>query len=470
VSAAASVPPAPSPRSSAERFPRSFWTANGTELLERGAYYSMASFVVIYLGRLGMGKYWPSTLNSLLWGLVYFLPILSGTIADNIGFRKSLLWAFVLLAAGYFLMGSPVWIGGAQLADKATDTVTAAPWIGVSVMGAILLIGVGGSIVKPCISGTVQKTAGSRATLAFGIFYTIINVGSLVGRGTAYLVRTRSTLASIFAVAMVAATAAFFTVLALYASPDAPAKADAQAPARPRRTVGQILLDMVLVLRNPKFTLLLLAYSGFTFLYAQVYNVMPLYLEKVLEPKPPVDIYTMANPLTIVFFQLLVTRRFGKLKPIVSIVVGTIIISVSMIINVVPVFLSGGPRTTVLGLLPVGSLFIVMTVALVAMGELFASARIYEYFGALAPKGQEGLFLGYANLPLAIGALTGGPVGALIFNKVMLRGAVKLPGGLYDLDAAHAAMGWAILLGVGMVSAVCLWRYHVWVSQTVSET
>jgi len=31
-------------------FPRSFWTANLTELFERGAYYAMASFVVMGLG------------------------------------------------------------------------------------------------------------------------------------------------------------------------------------------------------------------------------------------------------------------------------------------------------------------------------------------------------------------------------------------------------------------------------------
>ena len=70
------------------KFPTVFWTANVTELFERAAYYSMASFVVIYLGQLGLGAYWPSNLNSVLWTLVYFLPILSGTIADQVGFRK----------------------------------------------------------------------------------------------------------------------------------------------------------------------------------------------------------------------------------------------------------------------------------------------------------------------------------------------------------------------------------------------
>ena len=82
-------------------FPKSFWTANVTELFERAAYYSMASFVVIYLGQLGFGSYWPSFLSSsVLWFLVFFLPILSGSDRHQIGFRRALLIAFVLLAIG----------------------------------------------------------------------------------------------------------------------------------------------------------------------------------------------------------------------------------------------------------------------------------------------------------------------------------------------------------------------------------
>ncbi|MCL2822520.1 MAG: MFS transporter [Polyangiaceae bacterium] len=445
-------------------FPRSFWTANGTELLERGAYYAMASFVVIYLGRLGMGSYWPSNLNGLLWTLVYFLPILSGTIADYIGFRKALLGAFVLLAAGYTLMGAPVWFGGAELYEKATETFVAPSWIAICVAGAILLIGLGGSVIKPCISGTVQKTSGKRATLAFAIFYMVINIGSLFGRGIAYVVRTHSSLVWIFAVAAICSVAAFLVVLLIYRDPEK--EMGTVAEAKPRRSILQILIDMVTVLANPRFALFLLANSGFTFLYAQVYNVMPLYLEKVLEKSPPVDIYTMANPFTIVFFQLAITKMFGKLKPIVSIVIGTILISVSMVVNIVPLFMDGGSRATFADLLPIGSLFIVMTVACVAFGELFASARQYEYIGSLAPKGKEGLFLGYANLPMAIGALTGGPVGAFVFNEIMCRDSVKNADGLLDLNTTYASLGWGLLMGVGLISAALMWWYNRWITRT----
>ena len=442
-------------------FPRTFWTANVTELFERGAYYSMASFVVIYLGQLGMGDYWPSTLNALLWGLIYFLPILSGTIADHVGFKRSLILAFVLLGIGYLCMGSPVWTGVASLQSTvATDVTAGAPVFGM-VLAGIALIGIGGSIVKPCISGTVQKTAGTRATLAFAIFYMVINIGSLFGRGTGYAARTNFGLSAIFMVAMTCAVVALLTVLVLYVEPE---RTNYGASSiQPRRSVGRILLDMVLVLRNGRFALFLLVSSGFNFLYSQVYNVLPLYLKRVVETDPAVDLYTMANPFVIVFFQLLITRLFGKMKPIRSMIVGIVIISLSMVVNVIPIFISGGVRANLWNLLPVGSMIVILTVAMIAFGELFTSARTFEYIGALAPKGQEGLFLGYANLPIAIGALVGGPVGAFLFNEVMARDAIKLDNGLLELVPANAATGWLILMGVGLASAISMVLYNRWI-------
>ncbi len=520
------------------KFPTVFWTANVTELFERAAYYSMASFVVIYLGQLGLGDYWPSNLNGILWTIVYFLPILSGTIADQVGFRKSLLVAFVLLAAGYMLMGSPVWFGGAELSPVVKGQFTATPAVVGTIVAGILLIGLGGSVIKPCISGTVQKTSGTLATLGFAIFYMIINIGSLFGRGTAFVVRTRPdvllilavvavcavaaafltllvrwnvthrekpgtiakttlgafaiivtatagiawalklrptpelgagspALSYIFAVATVASVVAFFVVLLFYKEPPVAAN----TPAKPKRTPGRILLDMVLVLKNPRFALFLLVISGFFFLYNQVYNVMPLYVKRVVETSPAMDLYTAANPFVIVVFQLLVTSLFGKMKPVKSMIVGCVIIGVSMGINLWPLYADGGLRAPMADLLPIASIFIILTVGLIAFGELFTSPRMYEYIGALAPKGQEGLFLGYANLPLAIGSLTGGPVGAWIFNDIMAKGATTRPDGLLELNRAAATRGWLLLMAIGFLSAVSMWLFNRWVEkQEAKET
>jgi dipeptide/tripeptide permease len=514
-------------------FPRAFWTANVTELFERAAYYSMASFVVIYLGQLGFGAYWPSFLNStVLWGLVYFLPILSGTIADQIGFRRALLGAFVLLAIGYFFMGYPVWLGGSVLAPTIHKEVTVGSRDAFMVVAAILLIGIGGSIVKPCISGTVQKVSGARATLGFAIFYMVINIGSLFGRGTAFVVRSGSSvgtiltvvaictvaaaavvwlvywttkasrhrksvvlptiaftaivtvsavviallfssraaeragqdparLSYIFAVATVAAIVAFFVVLVSYREPTA----QAGAPAKPKKSAGKILLDMVLVLKSGRFTLYLIVMTGFYFIYNQVYNVLPLYVKRVVETDPAMDLYTAANPFVIVCFQLAISSAFGRIRPILSMTLGTVIIALAMLINIVPIYMAGGPQAVIANWLPLASVFIVMTVALIALGELFTSPRMYEYIGALAPKGQEGLFLGYANLPLALGAMLGGPVGAYIFNDVMAKGATTKADGLLELVPANNAEGWLILMGIGFASAASLWLFNLWLER-----
>jgi dipeptide/tripeptide permease len=517
-------------------FPGSFWTANVTELFERAAYYSMASFVVIYLGQLGFGESWPSFLNStVLWGLVYFLPILSGTIADQIGFRRALLIAFVLLSFGYLLMGYPVWFGGSVLAPTIGREVTASTRDIVAVVSAILLIGIGGSVIKPCISGTVQKTAGARATLGFAIFYMVINIGSLFGRGTAFVVRSGSgvgtvlmvvavcTLAAaglvslvywttktgrekisvwiptvgfflivvsaaaaiylvfssraaergtvvsaqlsyIFAVSAVASAVAFFVVLLAYREP----AAVPGTPAKPKRSVGRILADMVLVLGSLRFALFLVVMSGFFFIYNQVYNVIPLYAKRVVETNPAMDLYTAANPFMIVCLQLLISRTFGKMKPIRSMIFGTVIISIAMVINLLPLYTAGGIRAIAVNWLPIASVFIILTVALIALGELFTSPRMYEYIGALAPKGQEGLFLGYANLPLALGSMVGGPVGAYIFNRIMAKDAATLPNGLLELNQTQNMMGWLILMGIGLVSAAALWQFNRWIDQPAS--
>ena len=450
---------------SSERFPKIFWTANATELFERAAYYSMASFIVIYLGQLGLGTYWPAILNTLLWYLVYFLPVLSGTIADQVGYRRSLLFAFVLLAGGYFLMGYPVWLGGATLSPTIERGVSAGANVVVPAVFGILLIAIGGSFVKPCILGTAQKTAGARATLAFAIFYVVVNVGSLFGRAVAFVVRTRpgANLSLIFGVAVTMAVLALVVVSAFYRDVETVSRDRPQA--KPRRSMGEILLGMVRVLKNPRFVLFLAVSCGFFFLYNQVYVALPLYLKTVVEPSPAMDIYTMANPLVIVCFQLLVTKTFGRMRPIRSMIVGTVIIGLAMAINLVPIFVGADLRAPIWHWLPVGSLMVVTSIALGAFAELFTSARMYEYVGAMAPKGQEGLFLGYANLPLAFGSLLGGPVGALIFNEVMAKGATRRPDGLLDLVPSQNALGWMILMGVGLASALSMWLFNRWLEK-----
>ena len=123
------------------RFPGTFWAANVVELFERAAYYAVASFVVVYLHEtLNMAPTKATFLNgTLLWGLLYFLPILSGTLADKYGFKKSLGISFALLVLGYFIMGNVqnFWPWFARVSENPNYTIP--------IVIGIFFIGIGGS-------------------------------------------------------------------------------------------------------------------------------------------------------------------------------------------------------------------------------------------------------------------------------------------------------------------------------------
>lgn len=429
-------------------FPGTFWSANTIELVERAAYYAVASFVVIYLNEnLHMEPTFSTFLNgSVLWAIIYFLPILSGTIADNWGFRKSLVVAFALISLGYLVMGTVQRFWPAMM-GQAPELVNYT----LPVIVGLVLIGVGGSIVKPCISGTVQKTSGARSTLGFGIFYMVINIGSMAGRTVSYFVRVNFGIPAIFAyVATAFALAGLLLVLFVYQEPRY-----ADGLAAKKRSLGQALLGIVTVLKNPRFVFFLVVISGFWFMYVQIYNLIPLFLRHI-DKNAAVELYTIINPVMIVCFQILITKFASRWKPVKSIMIGVLITSAGMLVNLIPVF--WGPdrasRIELVGslALPFAGIFILLAIAAMAVGEMMASPRIYEYIGAIAPRGQEGLFLGYANLPVAIGSLIGSPLGGYMFTKCIQEPAAQ---GKPD----HAALMWTIAALMGVFSAAGLYLY-----------
>ncbi|MCL1894677.1 MAG: MFS transporter [Holophagaceae bacterium] len=450
-------------------FSANFWSANVIQIFERASYYGMASFVVIYLGQLGFGNYWPSLINSFLWGLIYFLPILSGAIADQIRFKRALLLAFVLLSFGYFALGYPIWFGGEVLAIVPGNEVTASLDSVIPVCLGVLFIGVGASLVRPSIAGTIQKTVGSRITLGFAIFFMIIQFGNLFGRIISYKVRNTSgfDLSSIFLVSMVATVAAFFLVVFLYKDTD---MARITTKMERYETIVNILLTIKKSLTDIRLVIFLIISSGFYMIFAQIYNLLPLYTKKTVELTPAMDIYTVANPIVIITFQLLITKIFVKFTPIKSIFIGTAIVGASMLVNIFPLYMAGGVTQLVNDIIPLGSIFIVMTVALIGFGEIFTSGRMWEYLATLAPKGQEGLYQGFANLPIALGSIVGGFLGAWLFNEIMCKNATELPNRLLQLDPRQACHGWIILACCGFVCAFSMFLYSRWIAKQISAT
>ncbi|MDI6698321.1 MAG: MFS transporter [Candidatus Saccharicenans sp.] len=434
------------------RFPRTFWTANTVELFERAAYYSMASFMVIYLKEvLGMSPTFATFLNgSLLWGLIYFMPIVSGTLADKYGYKRSLTVSFFMLFFGYLIMGNVQKFWPAVAGRSATGLDYTIP-----VVLAIVLIGLGGSIVKPCIAGTVQKTSGLYATLAFGIFYMVINIGSITGRGVSYFIRTNLGIPAIFTYASsVFILLGLLVVLFIYKEPEFVSDGLKDGQQVKKKSLKEAVLGIFIVLSNLKFVFFLVVIALFWFLYVQLYNLMPLFLRHI-DPNAPVELYTLANPLMIVCFQLLITRLVKRWTPVKSILLGVGVTTTGMLLNILPVLLFSdiSHRVSLVGLaIPVAGIFLLVSIASMAVGEMMASPRIYEYIGRIAPRGEEGLYLGYANLPVAIGSILGGPIGGALYQKHI---ASPLQAG----QSPHYIIIWATIAFLGVCSMAGLAIY-----------
>jgi predicted MFS family arabinose efflux permease len=103
--------------------------------------------------------------------------------------------------------------------------------------------------------------------------------------------------------------------------------------------------------------------------------------------------------------------------------------------------------------LPIGGIFILISIACMAFGEMFASPRIYQYIGAISPKGKEGLYLGYANLPIALGTIIGAPLGGFLFEKFISN---RAPNEIF----VSAPMMWGIVAFMGIISISGVYLYN----------
>jgi dipeptide/tripeptide permease len=151
-----------SPRNPWKSFPPTYWVVIMFEFFERGAYYGMMSFLSVYLtDNLHFAKESVGVIKGTIQPLLYFLPILSGAVADRFGFRRMLMVAFALLGGGYFL----------------TSQMTSYT----AVFLALVVMGFGAGIFKPIISGSIARTTDeSNSTLGFGIYYWSINLGAFL--------------------------------------------------------------------------------------------------------------------------------------------------------------------------------------------------------------------------------------------------------------------------------------------------
>lgn len=406
-------------------FPRVFWVANVMELFERAAYYGLNSVLAIYLtdaiseGGLGFSEQSVGFLQGLIYAFAYVVPILGGALADRYGYRRMLMIAFSLLAAGYFASGQMTQYG--------------------AVFAALLLMATGAGLFKPIISGTLARSTNEENSgFGFGIYYWMINVGAFIAPLVVTVLKGMSWSLVFTASSLYCALMLLPTVF-LYRDPPKPANA---------KSLKEVLGSAAMVLGDARFMLMIFVYSGFWILYFQNFGSVLWFLRDFIDPSPVNALFasiglplkfdaehvTVVNAGTIILLQVLVSRVVKSVKPLPTMVAG---IAVGVVGFVCLAF-------------ALNIWMFILGIAVFSIGEMTAHPKYYSYVGLVAPPDKKAVYMGYAFLYGVIGSLIGSTLGGTMYEAMLkpLVGRGDVAGDVRNFWLIFAALGLCAMAGL----------------------
>ena len=142
---------------------------------ERFGYYTMLAVFALFLrANFGLAPGTAGLIYSSFLGLVYFLPLVGGILADKIGYGKCVTIGIIVMFIGYLLLAIP--LGGIDNGSIAMPMT--------AMFAALVLISFGTGLFK----GNLQVMVGNlyddpkyadRRDAAFSLFYMAINIGAM---------------------------------------------------------------------------------------------------------------------------------------------------------------------------------------------------------------------------------------------------------------------------------------------------
>jgi len=410
-------------------FTPTFWVANVIELFERFAYYGSKAILAVFVAdQIGLGPEKAGWLvGSFFNTLLYFLPVLAGTVVDRYGFKKSLLACFAIFCVGYFLIG----LGGMPAGKPLVDAIGADAYM----VLALLVTAIGGSLIKPSIVGTVARTTNAESKgLGYSIYYTLVNLGGAIGPILALQVRESAGIAYVLVMSSLTSLALVVATLLFFREPERP------ADAAPPKSMAGVLADMFLVFRDAKFMSFLVIFSGFWAMFWHIFYALPFYVRDVLHFEK-FEIIETVDAWTIIVVTVPAAALAKRLSPLSAMILGFVLASLSWF---------------VMGALPTLA-WTIGAIVVFAVGEATQAPRYYEYVADLAPKEQVGTYMGFAFLPVAIGTfISGATSGKLVAHYVGSTIDGQFTPGPGFAQASHM---WHWVGAIGVVSTVAMIAY-----------
>ncbi|MDQ1770076.1 MFS transporter [Labilibaculum sp. A4] len=387
-----------------KKFPKTFWVANSIELFERWAWYGFFMLFANYLtgstdiGALGLSQAEKGTIMGVGTGILYFLPVITGAIADKYGYKLVLAISFVIYSTAF-------------IALPLFDTFA-------GVFAMYLYLALGAALFKPIISATVAKTTNEEtSSIGFGIFYMMVNIGAFIGP-LVTLAYKDSGYTTVFYISAGIILINFILIL-FYKEPEREVKNESIGAA-----IATVFSNIGKALSDVKFVIFLLLVAAFWSMYYQLFFTLPVFIAQWVDTSsvyhffesfmPAVtetygtngqmdaEFITNFDAMFIIIFQIVISTIVMRWKPLQAMMGGILICTIGMGLT----------------LLTQNVLFVILAIFIFSVGEMASSPKITEYIGRIAPKDKVGLYMGCSFLPVFAGSTIGGVISGNIYGSM----------------------------------------------------
>ena len=431
-----------------------FWLANGQEACERLAYFGIRAVLPLMMVSVGTGGLGLDMADKGIiygiWALIQCLvPMVSGGFSESFGYKKSLIVAFTINTLGYLLMANIL-----NIATLITGTGDLHPTLNfwLMLLGGCT-IGLGTALFKPPVQGIVAKSLNEKNSgFGFGLFYWVVNVGGFLAPMIATALRGDTGNPTWHYVFYGAAFVTIFNLVITLIFFKEPKRTKEELEKHKNESMAHVFVNTLKILWADKNMLLfLLIVSGFWLMFMQLWDLLPNFIDEwvdgrsvgaaLLSAADSLEIFTFRfslfgnlyefNPgdllrswtdngaikpemiinidsAAIILFVLPLSALFARYKMMTALILG-------MIISVFGFVFSG--MTTSAG-------FCCLGVFIFAIGEIICSPKFSEYIGMTAPKDKKAIYMGFSNIPFAVGWAFGnflsGPLYQLFSSKEVL--------------------------------------------------
>lgn len=446
------------------RFNKAFWVSSTAELFERMAFYAIFVVLTIYLSTtLGFNDFEASIISGLFAGGLYFFPIFTGALADKIGFRKSLLIAFGLLFAGYIgLAVLPTFLEASGLVTYGETTdyhgLKESPfqW---SIIPILCILMIGGAFVKSIVSASVaRETTEANRAKGYAVFYMLVNIGSFSGKSVIDPLRDLIGEKAYIYINYFSATMTLIALLAIllfYQSANTSGEG---------KKISEILKGFQRIFCSGRLLILIFIITGFWIVQEQLYATMPKYVIRMAGESAKPGWIANVNPLVVVCCVNFITRLMARKSALTSMNIGMLLIPMSALLMACGNLFENNLISGISNI----SLLMITGIVIQGLGECFISPRYLEYFSLQAPKGEEGLYLGFSHLHSFLSSVLGFGIAGILLTKYCPDPNLYATKEAWEQASSNAHYIWYYFAGIGLVSAISLWIFAK-VTQTIDK-